>query len=289
MKRCPDCKRPYADDLSFCLEDGTPLIAERSGDTTIIYPDDGTFPSSPKPAPTASPNPSATPAAALAPAPAPRSNKSLAAVILGIMGTLLIVLVWGGVKIGIWYLDHNQNTNHNSNGNPSIASNNPSPSPSYSPLSLITGSPSPTPGPFASPSVNPMPDEPQEALLSYGTYEWSGTRAVDEDNQHKAALRMRVTINNDGTYYQRVFLTIPERQIENLLGMEEKGRFKQSGGSLLLSNRQSREINFSTGQFKSWTIPDDGSTSSEKVRNVTENTFQLFDSSENAWFTFSKV
>lgn len=32
MKRCPTCKRAFDDDtLSFCLEDGTPLVAEREG------------------------------------------------------------------------------------------------------------------------------------------------------------------------------------------------------------------------------------------------------------------
>jgi hypothetical protein len=280
MKLCPECKRTFDNELSFCLEDGTRLVDERSSNTTVIYPADTTIPS-PKPTPTHFPEPVPTPAAT--------SNKSLIAVMLGIVGTLLIVIVWGGIKIGIWYLDHNQNSHQNSNYNPSIANASPSPGPSYNPLSLITGSPSPTPSPTADPSVSPAPDEAKDVVITAGTYEWEGTRRLGENKQSTATLRMRVAIYGNGTYYQRVFLTIPERQIDNVLGMEEKGRFTQSGELLQLSARRGREIDFSTGQFQGWHVPEDGVTSQERVRNVTENSFELYDSSENDWFTFIRV
>ena len=43
MKRCPTCKRSFEDDtLSFCLEDGTPLVTEAGvrGDSqeTLVSP-----------------------------------------------------------------------------------------------------------------------------------------------------------------------------------------------------------------------------------------------------------
>jgi len=43
MKRCPTCHRAFTDDtLSFCLEDGTPLISERAGgpdaEATLVSP-----------------------------------------------------------------------------------------------------------------------------------------------------------------------------------------------------------------------------------------------------------
>lgn len=43
MKRCPTCNQTFADDtLSFCLEDGTPLVAERpttrDSDATLVSP-----------------------------------------------------------------------------------------------------------------------------------------------------------------------------------------------------------------------------------------------------------
>ena len=99
MKRCPECKRPFADDLSFCLEDGSRLVDQRSGDPTLIYPPDTTIPTvtPPKPEPTPSPDPAPVPV----PASASGSNKSLIAVILGVLGTLLIVFIWGGIKLGL--------------------------------------------------------------------------------------------------------------------------------------------------------------------------------------------
>src|SRR5215210_5610378 len=43
MKRCPACQRQYADDsLSFCLEDGSPLVKDQSASSdlpaTLIIP-----------------------------------------------------------------------------------------------------------------------------------------------------------------------------------------------------------------------------------------------------------
>src|SRR2546425_3130075 len=41
MKRCPTCKRTFEDDtLSFCLDDGTPLVAAARPDSeeTLVLP-----------------------------------------------------------------------------------------------------------------------------------------------------------------------------------------------------------------------------------------------------------
>ncbi len=39
MKQCPHCNRDYSDDaLSFCLEDGTRLVAKYDGEATMINP-----------------------------------------------------------------------------------------------------------------------------------------------------------------------------------------------------------------------------------------------------------
>lgn len=38
MKRCPTCKRAYADTLTFCLDDGTVLTYERDLDETVVLP-----------------------------------------------------------------------------------------------------------------------------------------------------------------------------------------------------------------------------------------------------------
>lgn len=40
MKRCPTCKREFEDSISYCLEDGSPLIAEPrpDSDATVVNP-----------------------------------------------------------------------------------------------------------------------------------------------------------------------------------------------------------------------------------------------------------
>jgi hypothetical protein len=39
MKRCPTCNRTYSDrDLSFCIDDGTPLVAVPDEDSTVVSP-----------------------------------------------------------------------------------------------------------------------------------------------------------------------------------------------------------------------------------------------------------
>lgn len=272
MKICPECKRTFNDDLSFCLEDGTPLVSQRSGDATLVYPEPPRpVVDPPRPPPTSSPVTTSG------------SNKSLIAVILGVLGTLLIVLIWGGIKLGLWYLDHNQNSNQNANSYVAGAS----PSPGTTPLSLLNGSPSPTPSVVQNPSPGPSNDESQKGVITPGTYEWIGTRAIDQ--QHNATLRMRVTVNGDGTYLQQVYFTFPEKGLDKLLGMEEKGRFSQSGDLLLTSDRKAHEFDFATGEWNPWKIPDDGSSSREKIRNVEENAFELYDNSERTWVLFIKV
>jgi hypothetical protein len=71
MKRCPACQRTYVDDsLSYCLEDGSALVGERSGSSdlaaTLIIPDpratapvkpDTFRPTQPSPQPFTSPPP----------------------------------------------------------------------------------------------------------------------------------------------------------------------------------------------------------------------------------------
>jgi len=40
MKRCPTCKREFEDSISYCLDDGSPLVAEPRGDSdaTLVNP-----------------------------------------------------------------------------------------------------------------------------------------------------------------------------------------------------------------------------------------------------------
>ena len=48
MKRCPTCKRTYTDrDLSFCIDDGTPLVAVPDEESTVVSPSSGPGESNP--------------------------------------------------------------------------------------------------------------------------------------------------------------------------------------------------------------------------------------------------
>ena len=37
MKQCPNCRTTYADNLQFCLQDGTPLVVVSNQDATIAF------------------------------------------------------------------------------------------------------------------------------------------------------------------------------------------------------------------------------------------------------------
>ena len=52
MKSCPTCNKTFTDpNLSFCLDDGTPLVlvAESADETTVVSPSSGSRPSDPSP------------------------------------------------------------------------------------------------------------------------------------------------------------------------------------------------------------------------------------------------
>jgi hypothetical protein len=68
--------------------------------------------------------------------------------------------------------------------------------------------------------------------------------------------------------------------------MEEKGRYSQSGDTLILSNRLKRELMFGDSN---WAVPTDGKESREKMRIVNATTFQIYDNDQKQWFTFSRI
>ena len=155
MKRCPNCHRTFDDALSFCLEDGTPLIAEPASsdsEVTLVSPSPELPPTQAySPMPAAPPWP---PQAAPAPpygAGAPGQRRVwpwiLAIAALLFIGVVVILVVAVVVP----------NIVHPSpNDNRLI----PSPTPIASP------SPRPSPSPSASPSVE-VSDVPtdSEAVL----------------------------------------------------------------------------------------------------------------------------
>lgn len=131
MKRCPSCNRTYTDEaLSFCLEDGTPLLIEAPPAVTggtIPYPSARDtnppptqiyHPSAPQShAPAVSPPPSYQPQ--YSPLPLPQRRKSHA--VWWILGGLAVITILGigalVILIAIASMSSNSNSNRLSNTN----------------------------------------------------------------------------------------------------------------------------------------------------------------------------
>jgi TonB family protein len=156
MKICPSCGRDYVDELDFCLEDGTRLVAtakiterktEEFGEATFV-----------RPAPTM---PAQTVAATTAAAPVRSSSKLAVFVVVGILLAGMLVLLGAGLA-GAWFylarksdvVQANVNINGNSAGNANVSNNmvlvNTNTGPIPSPVSNL--SPSPTSSPNRTPT-----------------------------------------------------------------------------------------------------------------------------------------
>ncbi|MBV9210678.1 MAG: hypothetical protein JOZ52_08620, partial [Acidobacteria bacterium] len=122
MKKCPSCNRTYTDDaLSFCLEDGSPLLSVggSSSDQSPSFDPNATLQYNPardtNPPPTQVYNPSPSPSQPFTPMPTPswsptpspaqpkKKSKAVywilgsvaALVIVGIIGVVLLVVIVG--------------------------------------------------------------------------------------------------------------------------------------------------------------------------------------------------
>lgn len=134
MKRCPNCNRTYTDDaLSFCLEDGTPLLGVDApppaydSEATVQYP--GARDANPPPTvayhqPTPAVN-QVRPAPAWSPMPSPLPRKRSVwpwiiggVAIVGVMGIGFLILI-----VALANMNTNSN-NRNSNVNSRLANRN---------------------------------------------------------------------------------------------------------------------------------------------------------------------
>jgi len=109
MKSCPICGREYADDMSFCLEDGTPLasaaktteaVTEEYGGQTQVRP--------PAAAPTAEHN------FPVRPAPSKSKAGAIAVIALLVVG---LILIGGGMIGGFLYLRNLKKESARASGN----------------------------------------------------------------------------------------------------------------------------------------------------------------------------
>lgn len=127
MKRCPQCNRTYADDaLSFCLDDGAPLISASAppydSSATVQYPQarDTTPPPTMAYRPGTPPPPAPPPVWSPMPPPHPQ-KRSVWPWLLGIGAVLAFMGV--GVVILIFAVASMRNENVNRNGNNSNNAN----------------------------------------------------------------------------------------------------------------------------------------------------------------------
>ncbi|HEY0546389.1 MAG TPA: hypothetical protein VGC91_13510 [Pyrinomonadaceae bacterium] len=145
MKKCPSCNRTYTDDaLSFCLEDGSPLlsIGGSSSDQSPSFDPNATLQYNPardtSPPPTQIYNPSQSPSQPYTPMPTPSWSPTPGALppqkkskaiywILGGVGALVIVGIIGVVALVV-IVGMNSNANNsnakNSNRNSNVSNSN---------------------------------------------------------------------------------------------------------------------------------------------------------------------
>jgi hypothetical protein len=283
MMQCPQCRRTYAEDFSFCLDDGTRLVDPRALEKTLVLPTpQQSAPTEIIPAPATVENPAPVSSTAVAPAPAvtavPSSRSSVVKIVLVIFGLIAVVIVWGVIKAGLWWLDQNQRTvnqNHNSTPSTVTVSASPDPTPSVNLQNLLSPQPSPS-----------TDAETKPGSIPTGTYQCELTKGLGEIGKQGASIKLQITFNGDGTYFEQGFISITAAGIKDQLTMEEKGRYSQSGDTLILSNRLKRELMFGDSN---WAVPTDGKESREKMRIVNATTFQIYDNDQKQWFTFSRI
>lgn len=290
MKKCPLCHRTYPDDLNFCLECGRVLQAYGNNEATVV--DDETTLVYPQPVP-----PGPTPPDPVPPLPVPQPpSRRTGWIVAGVIGVIVVALLGGGVIIAIW------SANQTSQASETAASPSPSyvysASPGGSPVPLcevLNNCPSPTPAdtslsspsPWSNESSSPSPtiSEPVENTVTTGTYQ---SELTIESDGRSTLLKLKLTLNTDGTYLQQAYVTFHGTGISDLLGIEERGRVSQSNEQLILKDRMERKLDFETGEWSTWSTPSGGSSIRQQVRNVTPTTFQIYDNDERKWYTFSK-
>src|SRR5450432_3377994 len=168
MKQCPECGRTYKDDLNFCLQDGSVLRAAHDDEETLVLPQ----PIFPRPAP---PEPAPSP---VVPTPV-RPQQRVTWIVLGVVGFILLVLIFGGIVFALWAANRDDRANAQATNSPTPSLNiSPSPTSSPTPLCVALGNcptptptSTPTPRPTNSPSPSPTPTELFSSIIHVGTYQ----------------------------------------------------------------------------------------------------------------------
>ena len=99
-------------------------------------------------------------------------------------------------------------------------------------------------------------------------------------------IKMQFTLNSDGTYFIRGYITVQMTDWTDKLYSEEKGNYSQAKDQLIFTNRLQRNLNFDTDEWSPWQAPNSGSVARDQMRNQTPTSFQLYVA--NNWMTLSK-
>ena len=280
MKQCPRCTQTFPDDLNFCLEHGTPLIAIHDDDKTWVLRE-------PVPTITAlgdviEPGPTVA-------APTPERSRSWK--VLSIVGLVLAICAYGAFRITLKWQEREERASENTNSStvpfnfvPAVTTPTITPSPTLAP------SPSPSPSPSMSPMVSmvsPTPHSSKPTLLP-GTYQMQvKLNNRPEDAFGLRTMKMQFILNGDGTYAIQGFITIAGTDMQDRLYREERGNYSVSDDLLMFSDRLARELDRENNIWKPWSVPTDGRWASEKIRNINPTSFEI--NSDGRWVIVNKL
>jgi hypothetical protein len=118
MKRCPQCRRRYSDEsLNFCLDDGSPLIAEPDSDPTLVLPTVASRPTAP--------------GTGVSPGPAPSSQSSYRWILVA--AVILLAVVIGGGAVALLYRVNKWDSPNDGNTSKTLPVNSAAKSPTSEP------------------------------------------------------------------------------------------------------------------------------------------------------------
>ena len=207
--------------------------------------------------------------------------------------TIVIVLLWTTFKLAVRSMD---NGDRSAQSESPVVAASPSPGPSLNSPCGTGGcnSPTPTPqlspSPVASPSPSPSPSPTQEieSKLQPGIYQGSfKPNNKAEDELGLRTIKLQFTLNSDGTYFVRGYITIQTTDWSDKLYSEEKGNYSQAKDQLIFTNRLQRTLSLDTDEWSPWQVPNSGGVARDQMRNQTTNSFQLYVA--NDWMTLSKL
>ena len=135
-------------------------------------------------------------------------------------------------------------------------------------------------------------DPSQLPELSPGTYQYEEDAIFTKaeygfDGTGKKKVQFQ--LNLDKTFLMQGYLTVDETTIQEVLSAEERGKYSQSKDTLIMSEQLLRNFNFQTSTWGAWAVPSSGEKSKSQIRNVTNNTFQIFNDEDKKWNTLAKL